>query len=158
MLNANISACIPNKRKLLLDGDNTISIPNNVWFLLVWFFYLLFPCMFCSFNYEFNFIATLFEAILCLFPGTFGNSQQSNFQLSTSKHFTLNILLRFFKLFRAHSVNLCCKTHGGWLTVKNFQGDIFLLPLRAEIQQVIFSCYLWDEEDVGLFQLLSLRP
>ena len=30
MLNSNISACIPNKRKLLLDGDNTISIPNNV--------------------------------------------------------------------------------------------------------------------------------
>lgn len=88
----NISVCIPNKRKLLLDGNNTIPIPNNVWFLLVWFFYLLFPCMFCSFNYEFNFLATLAEAILCLFPGTFGNSQQSNFQLPTSKHFTLEVI------------------------------------------------------------------
>lgn len=80
--------------------------------------------IYCSFvclvvlDYELNFLGTLSESLLCLFPGIFGNSKCSTFQLPTSRHFTLNSLLKFFRPFS--NVNLGYRTQEGWFIVENF--------------------------------------
>lgn len=125
--------------------DNT-----NIWSVLVQFFHLLFSGTFCVSSV----VLLLYLRLFAFFPGTFGNSQHSNFQLLiTSRHVTLNSLPRFLQTIQIIQVNLGCKTHEDWVVVKNFEGNISLLPLSTEIQQVMFSCSLRDEEDLGLFQL-----